>query len=221
MISQDEEICRRVLLALNADSSVENTGLSVQVDQGVLTLGGIASSWTARLAAERASHGVAGVLDVANEIEVNVARGPAPDDANIARAVRNALEWKVLVPDSRIHSTVTHGHVRLTGDVDYWSEREDAARTIRDIVGVREVVNEIAIKPTHPASHEVKKAIEDALLRYAAQEANRLRLEVHGGKVTLFGAVSSPDQWQLVLHVARTTPGVRVVDDHLVVEQRY
>lgn len=221
MIRQDEEIYRKVALALTSDSSVEHAGVVIRVDRGVVTLGGIASSWTARVAAERASHQVAGVLDVANEIEVNVARDPADDDASIARAVRNALEWKVLVPDLRIHSTVAHGHVHLTGDVDYWSERDDAERAVRELSGVREVVNEIAIRPTHPAPHELKKAIEEALVRYAAQEASRLRLEVHGGKVTLFGAVSSPEEWQMVLHVARNTPGVRLVDDHLVVEQRH
>ncbi len=80
---------------------------------------------------------VPGVLDAADDLEVIV---PQPcSDAAIAAAVRHALQWIVHVPDQRIQSTVSDGRVTLTGTVDHLRERDDAARAIQHLVGVRGV----------------------------------------------------------------------------------
>ena len=42
---------------------------------------------------------MAGVLDVANDLRVKLPTSTERTDADIARAVRAALEWDVLVPD--------------------------------------------------------------------------------------------------------------------------
>src|SRR5688572_4261876 len=97
------------------------------------------TSWAKREAAQEAAHRVAGVLDVANDVVVRGSGGSERSDTDLAFAVRSALEWDVMVPDVRIRSTVSNGHVTLEGDVDYWHEREDAARAVRNLSGVRGV----------------------------------------------------------------------------------
>ena len=58
-----------------------------------------------RNASAEAAHRVAGVHDVANDLESSPTASEAPSDLDIARVVRHALQWDALVPDERIDST--------------------------------------------------------------------------------------------------------------------
>ena len=67
-------------------------------------------------------------------------------DTEIARAVRRALRWNALVPHERVRSTVSDGWVTLEGNVDTWMEREDAARVVASVPGVRGVTDEMTVR---------------------------------------------------------------------------
>jgi osmotically-inducible protein OsmY len=107
-----------------------------------------------------AAHRVAGVLDVANDIVVKTPGGFGRSDTEIAHAVRNALEWDVFVPDRNIQSTVSHGWVTLTGMVETVSERDDAARAVRNFTGVRGVDKQITVRHLRVAPERIREAIE-------------------------------------------------------------
>jgi osmotically-inducible protein OsmY len=211
----DSQIQQDVLHELKWDTRVEETDVGVEVDSGVVTLTGIVDSWAKRMAAQEAAHRVRGVLDVANDIEVKLPGSAGRTDTDVARAVRNALEWDVFVPESKIRSTVSGGRVTLEGDVDYWSQRDDAEKAVRNLAGVRGVINKIAVKPQMFLAADVRKSIESALERRAEREAKDVEIKVHDGRVTLSGLVRSWAERQAVIGAARGTPGVQVVEDHL------
>jgi osmotically-inducible protein OsmY len=218
MKKTDAEIQQAVLRELKWDTRVEETDVGVEVDAGAVTLTGTVTSWAKRVAAQEAAHRVAGVLDVANDIKVKLPGSAGRTDTEIARAVRNALEWDVFVPDTRIRSTVSDGWVTLEGEVDYWNQRDDAARAIRNLLGVRGVTNQIFVKPPKVIPYDVRKAIEDALGRQAKREAQRINVEVHDGRVSLAGVVHSWAEKEAVVGAATGTLGVRDVEDHLRIE---
>ena len=141
-----------------------------------------------------------------------------PTDTEIARAVRTALEWDVLVPDTRIRSTVSNGWVTLDGDVDAWTEREDAERAVRNLKGVRGIANRIEIAPSKISPGDVRRSIEQALERHVDREARRIQLEVKDGGVILSGTVDSWADRETIVGAAKGTRGVRKVEDHLRVE---
>jgi osmotically-inducible protein OsmY len=142
----DSETQQDVLRELSRDTRVEETDVGVEVDAGIVTLSGTVSSWGKRHAAAEAAHRVRGVLDVANDIVVKIPGTPGRTDTEVAHAVRNALAWDVFVPDTRIRSTVSDGVVTLDGDVETWTQAEDAERAVRNLAGVRSVMNLISIK---------------------------------------------------------------------------
>jgi osmotically-inducible protein OsmY len=214
----DNQIHHDVLEELKWDSRVDETEAGVQVDGGVVTLTGTVTSWAKRVAAQEAARRVIGVLGLANDIKVKVLGGPTRTDTEIAQAVRRALEWDVFVPEQQITSTVTDGWVTLEGTVERWSQRDDADRAIRNLTGVKIVVNKISVKPAKPVSQDVQKAIEQTLERRAEREARRIRADVRDGTVTLTGAVHSWAERKSVVAAARFTPGVRAVEDHLRME---
>lgn len=214
----DSEVQQDVLVEIKWDTRVEETDVGVEVDEGVVTLSGTVSSWGKRHAAAEAAHRVRGVLDVANDIAVKPPGTPGRTDTEIAHAVRNALVWDVFVPDTRLRSTVTAGEVTLQGDVDTWAQHEDAARAVRNLSGVRGVVNLIEVKAPKVDAAKVRKSIEDALERQAEREAKHVWLEVQDGDVKVLGTVRSWAERQAVIGAAKGTPGVRRVKDTLRIE---
>ncbi len=217
VMKSDSQIQRDVLKELQWDTRVKETDVGVEVHAGTVTLSGTVESWTARLAAVEAAHRVSGVLDVANEIQVRLPGTHERNDGDIARAIRTALEWDVLVPHERIHSTVSNGVVTLEGKVDYWNQRDDAARCVRNLAGVREVKNLVTVEPSLPrvSPQELRGAIESALERHAERAARHVQIAVTDGKVILSGEVPSWAERDTVEGAVRGTPGVAKVDNQL------
>lgn len=210
----DTEIDRAVTEELAWNPRVDDTGLAVSVNQGIVTLAGYVDSFAKKLAACDAAHRVAGVLDVIDEIEVRYS-GTAKTDAELAKNVRQALEWDVYVPDRAIRSTVSDGRVRLEGEVEHAHQREDAAKAIERLQGVRGIVNMIVVKPKRVDADRIHDAIRGALARRAQREAKQVQVEVDGGTVKLTGTVHSWAEKSAIESVALYSPGVTSVDNAL------
>jgi len=218
MKKTDSEIQQAVLHELKWDTRVKETDVGVEVDQGIVTLTGTVNSWAKKVAAQQAAHRVADVLDVANDIEVRLPGASGRTDPELASAIRHILEWDAFVPHARIRTTVADGWITLEGDVDYYSQRSDAERAVRNMVGVRGISNQIEIKPPREIQHDLRTAIEEALERQAHRGAKHIAFEVHDGHVTLSGTVHSWAERQAAIGAATGTPGVKHVDDKLRIE---
>lgn len=153
----DRDLKQRVIRELKWDSRIDWASINVEVNDAVATLTGAVPSYAQKIAAQDAAHRVAGVLDVANDIEVAPLDRFMRTDSEIAGAVRNALEWDALVPNELIQSTVSDGWVTLEGEVDYWRERNDAERAIRQLAGVVGVINKITIRKQAVNTKELVK----------------------------------------------------------------
>jgi len=214
----DAQLQLDVVSELHWDSRIDETEVGVTVHAGIVTLTGMVASYAKKLAAQEAAHRVAGVRDVANELEVKRSGLDAPTDTEIAAAVRNALVWDTRVPHVAISSTVSHGVVTLEGVVDYTSQRLDAAAAILNLAGVRGVKNEIVVFQPIVAPHALRAAIEAALERQVQREAKRIQLDVVDGKVTVTGTVRSRAEHDAVIGATWGTRGVTIVLDQLHVE---
>lgn len=211
--ASDNRLLDDVYKELRWDTRVGGADLAASVVEGVVTLRGSVPSYARKVAALEAAHRVRGVLDVADEIEVRTER--RYEDAEIAQALRHALEWDVLVPDEDIRSTVADGWVTLEGGVSNLREREDAETAALKIRGVVGVVNQLTIRVPEVDPEELRAGIEDALERRADREAGRLRIEVGDGAVDLWGRVHSWQERRAVVGSISHAPGVREVRDHL------
>jgi osmotically-inducible protein OsmY len=183
-----------------------------------VTLVGSVDVYAKKIAAREAAHRVHGVLDVVDELQVKVAGIGAPTDTDIARAVRDALEWDAFVPDEKITSTVSLGIVTLEGVVPTWSQRADAERVVRGLAGVRGVINQITVMAKAVDSSRIKADIEEALERQAEREARRIGVSVKDGVVMLTGRVRSWVEKDTIDRVVGFATGVRRVDDRLIVD---
>ena len=212
----DEQIQREVLAELAWEPRIRPNEIGVVVKDGVVALTGWVDSYTKRWAAEEAAHRVRGVKAVANEIEVRLPGAAERTDADIAAAAIQALRSDVFVPADKVDVTVSKGFVTLRGTVDWQFQKEDAEKAVRRLPGVKGVLNGITVKPPMTPS-DLKKKIEEALVRSAHTDAARITVEVHGSKVILRGILRSWAQRQEAERTAWSAPGVTEVDNRITV----
>ncbi|HVV48361.1 MAG TPA: BON domain-containing protein [Polyangia bacterium] len=213
----DLDVRNDVLSELAWDSRIDERQIGVQVDQGVVTLGGTVDDLATSAAAVEAAHRVAGVKDVANELQVKSAQEAHLTDTDLAMAVRHALEWDALIPDKAICSTVTAGVVVLVGIVTTPIQREEVERVVGRLKGVRRLDNRLQVsRVLEPDA--VAASIRQALNRRAVREAAHLTLKVAEGHVIVEGMVQSREERTAILGAIRGTRGVQAIDDRLRVE---
>jgi osmotically-inducible protein OsmY len=215
----EEDIQREVQLELKWDARVNPNEVGVGVKNGVVTLGGWVDSFSKKWAAERAALRVRGVRAAVNEIEVRIDPANQLTDVGIAEAVNRALELDSLVPDDAVKVSVSGGWITLRGEVDWEYERREAERVVRNLVGVKGVTNFITVRPRRgPSPDELKKSIENALIRSAETDAERITVTTEGHKVILRGTVRSWAERQEAERVAWSAPGVTEVENRIIIQ---
>ena len=217
----DSELQRDVMTELKWEPTIHAAEIGVAVKDGVVTLSGDVDTYSMKWAAERAVKRVSGVKGVAEEIKVSLPDPYKRTDEDIARSATNVLEWNFWVPGDRVKVMVQDGWITLSGEVNWWYQKERAEDAVRHMIGVSGVTNRITIKPPVPTvkAFEVKSGIEDALKRNARllRDADKIRVETVGSKVILRGSVGSWADFEEAEFAAYCAPGVSEVENKLTV----
>ena len=145
MARKDSDIRADVLAEMAWDPKVTVADIGATVKDGYVTLTGVASTFATKYAATDAAFRVYGVKDVDNDMIVDPAAFGLRTDEQIAADVRSMLALDLEVPDTRITVSVLDGVVTLGGDVDYFYQRDAAEDDAASILGVRDVIANIAV----------------------------------------------------------------------------
>ena len=208
----DNQLQQDVIAELKWEPAVHAARIGVEVKDGVVTLAGQVDSYLEKWNAECAAQRVAGVKATTIDLHVRIPSLSQRTDADIATTVENMLDWTSPLPAGSIKVMVEGGCVTLSGDVTWQYQRQAATDSVRSLMGVTSVSNQINIKSS-VATEAVKSDIEAALMRTSIAEAKKISVAVDGGDVTLSGIVHSWAERDTATNSVWGTPGVRNVID--------
>jgi hyperosmotically inducible protein len=236
----DDALKQRVEKALQADSSLKDSRISVQsVNKGVVLLAGTAKTLSAHLRAVETVAWVPGVERVASEIKSPdaladaeiwrepTARGESSKESGIRNTasdiwITSATKMRLLT-DSRTPAldinVETHaGVVTLFGIVPSQDAKSAAEADARKVSGVKRVVNELQVVASAKQA-EVKARDEDieSEVKKALEKSDLkdISVEVKNGVVRLKGTVPTGSRRLDAAVLARSVKGVRAVKDDL------
>jgi osmotically-inducible protein OsmY len=212
----DSEIERDVKDELQWDPDLDASDIAVSVKNGVVSLTGYVRSYTDKYEAEAAAKRVAGVVGVANDLEVRMPSVDERPDPDIARDAVTAIKAQLPISWENIKVVVKNGWVTLEGSVEWQYQKNAAETAVRRIKGVKGVINAITLQP-RVKPDDIKKKIEDAFRRNAEVDANRIQVEGNGSEIILKGTVRSWIEREEAERVAWSAPGVTRVEDRIVV----
>lgn len=216
LTGSDVRIRDAVMRQLEWDPLVDASAIGVTAKGAVVTLTGYTSSYSSKLAAERAAKHIRGVRGVANDVEVRLKLDRT--DADIATDAVRALEMHSLVPET-VKATVHDRHITLTGPVVWLHQKLDAEAAVRHIRGIHGVHNHIVVQPG-PALHDVRRRIIRALHEDADVNARHVGVTVSGSSVMLTGGVDTWRQRDAAERAAAGMPGISYVDNRIAVDPR-
>jgi len=209
----DHQLQKAVLDHLDCDPSINSSHIGVWARNGVVTLSGHVPSFGEKRAAEEAAGQVKGVKAIVDQIAIELPGICQSGDEQLAERAHARLTSNLSVPMERIHLNVEKGVVTLRGEVDWQYQRQAAEEDLSKLDCVREIINEIALKPPVQPS-KVRDKIHEALARIAPIDADKIGVTAEGSRVTLFGTVNSWHEKGLAENAAWSVPGVtEVVDD--------
>jgi len=215
-MSQDSQLQQDVLAEFKWEPSVTAGHIGVTANHGIVTLSGHVDSYAQKRAAETAARRVKGVKGVAEEIEVKLLFDTTRSDEDIAAAAIDRLAWNVSVPKDGVVVKVENGWVTLTGQVDWWYQKDAVERDIRPLAGVVGVSNQMTIKLRVDAVG-LSDDIMHALHRSWFFDPTTVHVRADGGRVVLTGSVHSYYERQIAAQTAWSSPGATSVQNDITV----
>jgi hyperosmotically inducible periplasmic protein len=142
----DSWLTSKTKIALFADDRVKGRQVSVETQNGMVTLRGKVDSAEAKAAATEIAKGIEHVKSVRNELQVVA---PAQrdrveaDDKQISKNVEQRFKQDPQLKSAKIDAKVDAGVVILTGEVKSIDTSARASEVARSIPGVRSVKNDL------------------------------------------------------------------------------
>ena len=216
MKKSDNQLQHDVEAELEWEPSVDHADIGVAVNDGVVTLSGYVKSYPEKVAAEKATRRVAGVKAIAEEIKVRYASDPKTADHEIAKRILDLFAWHVSIPKETVKLKVEHGWVTLTGTVDWFFQKDEAAKAAGRITGVLGISNLIDVTKL-PVAADIKDRITAAFRRQANLDASGVTVITDGSTVRLGGMVKAWNERGVAERAAWAAPGVNKVEDDIIV----
>jgi osmotically-inducible protein OsmY len=137
----DTEVANEILTALKSNWSVPKDKVTVTVEDGWVTLEGELPWNYQREEAKNAIRNLTGVLGVTNNIKIKSESHDAIEQKDVEDAIGRS--WSV--DDSDISVSVSGTTVTLTGTVNSWYQKDEAARIAWNTPGIWHVENELEV----------------------------------------------------------------------------
>lgn len=144
-------------------------------------------------------------------------------DIEIQKDVIEQLKWEPFLNASQIGVAVKNGIVTLSGQVDTYSKKILAEKTVKKVTGVKAIAEDIqvGISPSYKKTDtEIAEAVVNALKWHTMIPEEKIKVSVEDGNVKLEGDV----EWEYQRNQAKTAienlSGVRFVTNLIAIKPK-
>ena len=204
---------------------------SIKVDSknGLVTLTGKVADENHKAIAQAIAENLPGVSRVSNHL-VTVSEAKSENaDTWMGRKVRLALLFHSNVNLTKTTVTVKDGVVTLSGEAANIAQKELTAEYAKDVMDVKEVVNNMTVASTPPVEERTTaEKIDDAsvtaqvrttLLTHRSTSAAKTKIVTRDGKVTVTGIANNDAEKSMVTKIINDIRGVSSVDNQMTVNE--
>jgi osmotically-inducible protein OsmY len=121
------------------------------------------------------------------------------------------------VPEENISVKVEDGLVYLSGEVQWFYQKDAAKKAVENLLGVKGVINTIQVKQTGRPTQILQK-IRKTFERSAEVDDKNITILVESDYVKLTGSVRTFSEKEAAEIIAYFTPGINKVKNELRVE---
>ena len=143
------------------------------------------------------------------------------DDSTLADSIKLHLRWDSRVQAENITVAVENRHVTLSGSVPNYLDLWVAVEDVRNLPGVRSVIQQLVVKPpaqtSLPEDAAIKLNIYQALKHQSVVDTSNIKVGVKAGHVEIDGSVESFWHKAIVEGYAISTVGVVQISNRLAV----
>lgn len=140
---------------------------------------------------------------------------------DLSKEVMEAIKWEPILQSNKIEVSVQDGIVTLSGTVDNYNQKKEAEDIIKDISGVRSIIDDVKVDLSFSAiktDNDITSAVIKALEEKWVIPSHRLKVTVEDGWVTLAGTLNWNFQRKAAENAIRYLKGVRGVIDKISIE---
>jgi osmotically-inducible protein OsmY len=215
-----EDLVRAVSEELRWDPRMDTDRIRVSAEGRTITLSGAVRNYSVKCCAEKVAREIRGVVGVKNELEVRLTIGSYRTDAGLERLTSEILRNHTALCDPLPRVTIRDGWLTLDGVVTSDVQKRCAEEALRDVAGIRGITNGIVVTP--PAgNHDAAETFEAAVRRRAVLTVRKLKVEVSGMTMAVYGEVASCAERDALIELAWRRSGIARVEDHVVVQPQH
>lgn len=145
--SADESLQEKVLKATAPFIRAPGVAMHVEVQDGVVVLGGTVADSRARSAIEASVVQIPGVHALVQQLEAGGLRSAELGPREIAASAIRALNSSPLPAGSNVTIVVDHGWLRIEGSISSPKARDEIRRRVENIPGTRGFVDRMIVAP--------------------------------------------------------------------------
>jgi osmotically-inducible protein OsmY len=214
----------------NFKTLLKDDQIKVASSDGVVTLTGtVASDYHKALAQETVAE-LPGVKSVKNDLTLAGEQHPDRSDAWISMKVKTVLAFHKNVDATDTTVNTQNGIVTLSGKADSEAQKQLTTEYAKDVEGVTEVRNDMAVAatPVKSAPTTIGEKVDDAsitaqvkmsILFHKSTHALATKVVTKNGAVTLRGEAKNAAERDLVTKLAQDIHGVRLVNNMMTVRK--
>lgn len=214
----DAIIKQQIEKAVESNIILRGSKFMIMVQDGNAVLTGYTDKYSKKEIAKKIAKEVQGVKSVTEQITIELNENERCSDSEIQSNITENFKKNFGNSHKDIKIIVNEGHVWLEGQLKWKYQKELAKDCIINVMGIKEIENNITIPETHESAISEKDVF--AAIYGDPSITTDIKIEIFGQRVILKGKVRNIEQKNLVTRLVRNVPGVKEVENFLTIDKR-